>query len=74
MERFLKKWIAAKAADASIGFKDVVPVRDKEIAALQERLATNGAKDTKAAQHSKYFRSWANFCQYDAKKCFQCIA
>ncbi|OPH61934.1 hypothetical protein BC351_01445 [Paenibacillus ferrarius] len=45
----LEKMDAAKAAVASIGLKDVVPVRDKEIAALQERLATNGTKDTAKA-------------------------
>jgi flagellar motility protein MotE (MotC chaperone) len=45
----LEKMTAAKAAEASIGIKDVVPVRDKEIAALQERLATNGAKDSTKA-------------------------
>ncbi|WNR46647.1 MotE family protein [Paenibacillus roseipurpureus] len=45
----LEKMDAGKAAIASIGLKDVVPVRDKEIAALQERLTTNGTKDTKAA-------------------------
>ncbi|GFZ83918.1 hypothetical protein GCM10008018_32270 [Paenibacillus marchantiophytorum] len=42
----LEKMDAAKAAEASIGLKDVVPVRDKEIAALQERLSMNGSKDT----------------------------
>lgn len=45
----LEKMDAAKAAAASMGLKDIVPVRDKEIAALQERLATNNTKDTKAA-------------------------
>lgn len=45
----LEKMDAAKAAAASIGLKDIVPVRDKEIAALQERLATNNTTDTKAA-------------------------
>lgn len=45
----LEKMDAAKAAEASIGLKDVVPVRDKQIAALQERLAMNGAKDTTAS-------------------------
>ncbi|UKS29886.1 hypothetical protein LOZ80_13495 [Paenibacillus sp. HWE-109] len=45
----LEKMDAAKAAEASIGLKDVVPVRDKEIAALQERLSTNGSKDTTKA-------------------------
>lgn len=44
----LEKMDAAKAAEASIGLKDVVPVRDKQMAALQERLAINGAKDAKA--------------------------
>ncbi|OCT13814.1 hypothetical protein A8709_19770 [Paenibacillus pectinilyticus] len=44
----LEKMDAGKAAIASIGLKDVVPVRDKEIAALQERLATNSTKDAKA--------------------------
>lgn len=41
----LEKMDAKKAAEASIGLKDVIPVRDKEIAALQERLALNGVKD-----------------------------
>ncbi|MFC5448341.1 MotE family protein [Paenibacillus aestuarii] len=41
----MEKMDAKKAAEASIGLKDVVPVRDKEIAALQERLATNGSAD-----------------------------
>lgn len=44
----LEKMDATKAAEASIGLKDVVPVRDKQIAALQERLSTNGAKNTTA--------------------------
>jgi flagellar motility protein MotE (MotC chaperone) len=48
----LEKMDAAKAAAASIGLKDIVPVRDKEIAALQERLATNITKDAKAATTS----------------------
>jgi flagellar motility protein MotE (MotC chaperone) len=42
----LEKMDAKKAAEASIGLKDVIPVRDKEIAALQERLALNGGKDS----------------------------
>ncbi|MCY9659033.1 hypothetical protein P5G65_22235 [Paenibacillus chondroitinus] len=44
----LEKMDATKAAEASMGLKDVTPVRDKEIAALQERLATNGASTAKA--------------------------
>ncbi|MBD0380355.1 hypothetical protein ICC18_09540 [Paenibacillus sp. WST5] len=48
----LEKMDAKKAAEASIGLKDVVPVRDKEIAALQERLALNGVKDTSKASTS----------------------
>ncbi|SDM97765.1 Flagellar motility protein MotE, a chaperone for MotC folding [Paenibacillus sp. yr247] len=44
----LEKMDATKAAEASIGIKDIVPIRDKEIAALQERLATNGANSPKA--------------------------
>ncbi|MEW9697720.1 MotE family protein [Paenibacillus sp. SI8] len=42
----LEKMDAKKAAEATIGLKDVIPVRDKQIAALQERLALNGVKDT----------------------------
>ncbi|NEW05547.1 hypothetical protein GK047_05880 [Paenibacillus sp. SYP-B3998] len=42
----LEKMDAKKAAEASIGLKDVTPVRDKEIAALQSRLALNGVKET----------------------------
>jgi len=42
----MEKMDAKKAAEASIGLKDVVSVRDKEIAALQERLAANGVTDT----------------------------
>lgn len=42
----LEKMDPTKAAEASIGVKDVVPARDKQIAALQERLTTNGAKDS----------------------------
>ncbi|MDQ0876440.1 flagellar motility protein MotE (MotC chaperone) [Paenibacillus sp. V4I3] len=42
----LEKMDPTKAAEASIGVKDVVPARDKQIAALQERLSTNGAKDS----------------------------
>ncbi|TXK70182.1 hypothetical protein [Paenibacillus sp. N3.4] len=45
----LEKMDPTKAATASIGLKDVIPVRDKEMAALQERLATNGVKDTTKA-------------------------
>lgn len=45
----LEKMDATKAAEASIGLKDIVPVRDKQMAALQERLATNGVKDTKTS-------------------------
>ncbi|MGG1520114.1 hypothetical protein ABE504_32390 [Paenibacillus oryzisoli] len=46
----MEKMDASKAAVASIGLKDVTPLRDKEIAALQERLATNGSKvDTTAS-------------------------
>lgn len=44
----LEKMDSTKAAEASMGLKDVTPVRDKEIAALQERLATNGASTAKA--------------------------
>ncbi|MDR6883860.1 hypothetical protein [Bacillus sp. 3255] len=45
----LEKMSAAKAAEASMGLKDTVPVRDREIAALQERLATNGVSTAKAS-------------------------
>jgi flagellar motility protein MotE (MotC chaperone) len=46
----LEKMNAQKAAEASIGLKDIVSVKDMEIAALQERLAINGSTvPTKAA-------------------------
>lgn len=59
----LEKMSAAKAAEASMGLKDVVPVRDKEIAALQERLATNGAsteKETTSVSNSDLGQTFAN--------------
>ncbi|NOV03167.1 MotE family protein [Paenibacillus planticolens] len=59
----LEKMNAAKAAEASMGLKDIVPVRDKEIAALQERLATNGgstAKETTAVSKSDLGQTFAN--------------
>ncbi|MEI7027331.1 MotE family protein [Paenibacillus sp. y28] len=46
--KILEKMDAKKAAEASILMKDIVPVKDREIAALQERLAINGI-DTKTA-------------------------
>jgi flagellar motility protein MotE (MotC chaperone) len=42
----LEKMDPKKAAEASIGLKDVVPVKDQQIAALQERLTINGANET----------------------------
>lgn len=59
----LEKMSAAKAAEASMGLKDIVPVRDKEIAALQERLATNGtnaAKATTSVSKSDLGQTFAN--------------
>jgi flagellar motility protein MotE (MotC chaperone) len=46
----LEKMDPKKAADASIGLKDVVPVKDQEIAALQERLIINGTDDSSKSQ------------------------
>jgi flagellar motility protein MotE (MotC chaperone) len=46
----LEKMDPKKAAEASIGLKDIVPVKDQEIAALQERLTINGANETAAAK------------------------
>lgn len=59
----LEKMSAAKAAEASMGLKDTVPVRDKEIAALQERLAMNGAstaKETTSVSRSDLGQTFAN--------------
>lgn len=46
----LEKMDPQKAAETSIGLKDLVSVKDWEIAALQERLALNGNASTTAAQ------------------------
>jgi flagellar motility protein MotE (MotC chaperone) len=46
----LEKMDPKKAAEASIGMKDIIPVKDQEIAALQERLTINGANETAAAK------------------------
>ncbi|SEB46717.1 hypothetical protein [Paenibacillus sp. GP183] len=46
----LEKMDPKKAAEASIGLKDIVPVKDQEIAALQERLTINGANETAASK------------------------
>jgi flagellar motility protein MotE (MotC chaperone) len=46
----LEKMDPKKAAEASIGLKDIVPLKDQEIAALQERLTINGANETAAAK------------------------
>jgi flagellar motility protein MotE (MotC chaperone) len=46
----LEKMDPKKAAEASIGLKDIVPVKDQEIAALQERLTINGGNETAAAK------------------------
>ncbi|UJF35345.1 MotE family protein [Paenibacillus hexagrammi] len=48
----LEKMDPKVAAEASIGLKDVVPVKDQEIAALQERLKINGSSDTTQASTS----------------------
>jgi flagellar motility protein MotE (MotC chaperone) len=50
--RILEKMDAKKAAEASIYLKDVTPAKDKQIAALQERLKINeteSASTTKAS-------------------------
>lgn len=44
--KILEKMDAKKAADVSISLKDVVPAKDRQIAALQERLKLN--EDTKS--------------------------
>jgi flagellar motility protein MotE (MotC chaperone) len=46
----LEKMDPKKAAEASIGMKDAIPVKDQEIAALQERLNINGANETASPQ------------------------
>jgi flagellar motility protein MotE (MotC chaperone) len=46
----LEKMDPKKAAAASIGMKDVVAVKDQEIAALQERLTINGTGETSNSQ------------------------
>lgn len=57
----LEKMTPAKAVEASIGVKDVVPIRDKQIAALQERLATNGAtKTTTSVSKTDLGQTFAN--------------
>ncbi|MCS7461894.1 hypothetical protein N0M98_17290 [Paenibacillus doosanensis] len=48
--KILEKMDAKKAADASILLKDQTTVKDREIAALQERLQQNSASDAKASQ------------------------
>lgn len=49
--RILEKMDSKKAAEASIYLKDVTPAKDKQIAALQERLKINET-ETKAATSS----------------------
>lgn len=52
--RILEKMDAKKAAEASIYLKDATPAKDKQIAALQERLDLNKtAADTKPSSMSK---------------------
>jgi len=41
--KVLEKMDAKKAAEISIGLKDVVPLKDRELEALRERLALNAA-------------------------------
>jgi flagellar motility protein MotE (MotC chaperone) len=51
--KVLEKMDAKKAADASIQLKDIVPAKDREMAALQERLTVNQAQATVPQQISK---------------------
>lgn len=54
----LAKMDPKKAADASIALKDVVPVKDREISALQSRLAVqNGGAGVSAANAPKLTKS-----------------
>jgi flagellar motility protein MotE (MotC chaperone) len=48
--KILEKMDPKKAADASIMLKDQITVRDREIAALQERLKQSGTADSKSNQ------------------------
>jgi flagellar motility protein MotE (MotC chaperone) len=49
----LEKMDPKKAAEASIGMKDIIPVKDQEIAALQQRLTINGTDETSKQKVSK---------------------
>jgi flagellar motility protein MotE (MotC chaperone) len=51
--KVLEKMDAKKAADASIQLKDIVPAKDREMAALQERLTVNQAQAAVPQQISK---------------------
>lgn len=51
--KVLEKMDAKKAADASIQLKDIVPAKDREMAALQERLTVNQAQAAIPQQISK---------------------
>ncbi|MDF2668703.1 MAG: YlxF [Paenibacillus sp.] len=64
--RVLEKMDPKKAADASIQLKDIVPAKDRQIAALQERLTVNQNEAVVPQQISKEDLG-ATFSAMDAK-------
>lgn len=64
--KVLEKMDPKKAADASIQLKDIVPSKDRQMAALQERLEVNQAQAATPQQISKEDLG-ATFSAMDAK-------
>jgi flagellar motility protein MotE (MotC chaperone) len=64
----LAKMDSKKAADASIALKDLVPVKDKEIAALQSRLAIESGQtsSTQKLSQSDIGQTFANMTAKNA--------